>query len=96
MTVTVFLLCLAAGLCCGAADGILSPLRKRLPLVFTLGTDVLLALAAVLLYASVLYLYCDGRVFFYAVLSEAFGFVAASAAVRKLCAHFPRRSPRKK
>lgn len=79
MTVSVFLLCLAAGMVCGGVDGTLAPLRKRAGIAFTVLTDICLAFVSVGLHALVLYFYCNGQVFFYAVATQIAGYAVSRA-----------------
>lgn len=92
MTVWVFLLCLGVGAACGTLEGVLSPARKRINIVFTILTDVGIAAAAVGLHAVISYLLCDGRFFFYAIAAEIAGFVALAYAVRQLIAKIGRKN----
>ena len=84
MTLRVFLLCLAAGLGCGAADGLLTPARKAAGTVFTVLSDILLALVSVGSHATVLFFVCDGQFFFYALSAQTLGFAVARAPVLRL------------
>lgn len=79
MTLRIFIACLTAGLLCGILDGALSPARKKAGAAFTVLTDVLLASLTVGAHAAVLYFLCDGRLFFYALLSQAAGFFTGRA-----------------
>ena len=74
MTAKIFLLCFVAGLISGTAEGFLEPLRK----------SVLLAFAFVALHALIMYFYCNGRLFAYAVIAQIIGFILARIAIIKL------------
>lgn len=79
MTGIVFLFCLSAGLSCGMIEVALSPLRKRAGLVFTVLSDLFLALVIVGSHVLILYFLCDGRIFFYAIAAQSIGFFSARA-----------------
>ncbi len=82
MTVSVFLLCLAAGSAAGCLDGALSPARKRLNIAFTILSDIALAALSVFAHGAVMYALCDGIFFPYAAIAQAAGFFATDYAVR--------------
>lgn len=90
MSVAVFFLFGIAGLSAGAADGVLSPARRRLGRVFTVFTDIVTAFVAVGAHGALMYLFCDGRFFVYAALLQivcfaigrAVGQRVANAAIR--------------
>lgn len=84
MTAKIFLLCFVAGLISGTAEGFLEPLRKSAGVVFGIITDVLLAFAFVALHALIMYFYCNGRLFAYAVIAQIIGFILARIAIIKL------------
>lgn len=95
MSLKVFLLCLAAGIAAGVVNGAIQPLRKKAGIVFTVLTDICTAFISVFMHAVISYLYCDGRLFIYAVGAQVFGFVIAAVLAaclsRKLAAKINKR-----
>lgn len=82
MTVAVFAACFAAGIITGATEGALFLPRKKLGVIFTVFTDIAIALAAVFLHALIMYFMIDGKFFIYALISEIFGFIVARATIK--------------
>lgn len=81
MTFSVFLLYLAAGLGVGIADRSLSPLRTRVGKIFTVLSDVVLALLLVGLHAAIMFGINDGQFFFYAAAGELLTYIVGRAIV---------------
>ena len=98
MAGTVFLLCLAAGLACGIAEGALSPLRKSAGIVFTVITDVITAFALVGSHAAIMYFYGNGLLFPYAIAAQALCFFIMHALVtrlfKKIGTRFKKKTPK--
>ena len=96
MTLGIFLLCFAAGVLCGIAEGAFSPLRKKWGLAFAVPADVAVALAAVTAHLAVMYFFTLGQFFPYAVIAALLGFILARSAVKFILKRLtPRRKQKK-
>ena len=96
MTLGIFLLCFAAGVLCGIAEGAFSPLRKKWGLAFAVPADVAVALAAVTAPPAVFFFFPLGLSSPSAFTADLLVFFPPRSGVKLILKRLPPRRKRKK
>ena len=84
MSLAVFCVCVGCALLVGLLEGLLLPLRKKLPLPFTVFSDIGLGLLLVIPFGLTVFLLYDGRLSLYALPLCAAFFCIGTACGRKI------------
>ena len=84
MSLLVFCVCVGCAFLSGALEGLMLPLRKKLPLPFTVFTDIGLGVLLVAPFGATVFFFYDGKFTFYALLFAAAFFGIGAALGRKV------------